>query len=515
MGMVGAFTFYVWREDGTADGARVRPVGLARHRDRHRNPLPHHAAVASRTTISRLIATLALLTVLLAIGTELWGDTPRIVSHILPISTVTVFPGVDLGVDRLILFGVAIVLTIALTFLSRRTRFGMATSAVAENRRVPAMLGISPDIVAGANWGLGGGLAVVAAILVVNVSGLNVTNLALLVVPGMAAALVGAFRSYWLTLAGGLLIGVLESEIAFLQTKVSDPAALQGWGRSVPFVVIIVVLMVRGRALPLRSEASERPPEVGSGRVRPTFALPLAAVGIAIIGFGLPTNGVEAATTTATTAIVVLSLVVVTGYTGQLSLAQFALAGMGAWIAARLVANYDFPFELAALIGIAGTVPVGLLVGLPALRSRGVNLAVATLGLSLLLESLILNNHQRTGGSPARRSAPSRFFGFDFDTASHPERYAVLAFVCFVVLAFGVAEPPERARRTTARRGAHERARRRSRSASASSEPSSTRSGSGPRSRPWAACSSGSDGRASSSTRRSRSSSRSSSCSTR
>ncbi len=327
MGMIGAFTFYVWRDDGmptvlafVLSVALGIGIGVATHflimRPLRRVP-----------AISRLIATLALLTVLMALGTQLWGDTPRIVSHILPITSVTVFPGVDLGVDRLILFGVAIVLTISLTFLSRRTRFGMATSAVAENRRVPAMLGISPDIVAGANWGLGGGLAVVAAILVVNVSGLNVTNLALLVVPGMAAALVGAFRSYWLTLAGGLLIGVLESEIAFLQTKVSDPAALQGWGRSVPFVVIIVVLMVRGRALPLRSEASERPPEVGSGRIRPAFALPLAALGIVIIGFGLPTNGVEAATTTATTAIVVLSLVVVTGYAGQLSLAQFAARG--------------------------------------------------------------------------------------------------------------------------------------------------------------------------------------------
>jgi ABC-type branched-subunit amino acid transport system ATPase component/branched-subunit amino acid ABC-type transport system permease component len=439
MGMIGAFTFYVWRDGGMPTvlafalsvGLGIA-IGVATHflimRPLRRAP-----------AISRLIATLALLTVLIALGLELWGDTPRIVSHILPLSTVTVFPGVDLGVDRLILLGVAVVLTIALTFLSRRTRFGMATSAVAENRRVPAMLGISPDIVAGANWGLGGGLAVVAAILVVNVSGLNVTNLALLVVPGMAAALVGAFRSYWLTLAGGLLIGVLESEVAFLQTKVSDPAALQGWGRSVPFVVIIVVLMVRGRALPLRSEASERPPEVGSGRVRPAFALPLAALGIAIIGFGLPTNGVEAATTTATTAIVVLSLVVVTGYAGQLSLAQFALAGTGAWIAARLVVNYDFPFELAAVIGIAGTVPVGLLVGLPALRSRGVNLAVATLGLSLVVESLILNNPRRTGGITGTQIGSVSFFGFDFDTAAHPERYAVLAFVCFVVLAFGVA----------------------------------------------------------------------------
>src|SRR5262245_15998296 len=330
MGMIGAFTFYVWRDDGMPTvlafvlsvGLGV-VIGIATHflimRPLRRAP-----------AISRLIATLALLTVLIALGLELWGDTPRIVAHLFPIDTVEVLPGVQIGVDRLWLFGVAVVLTAVLTFVYRHTRFGLATSAVAENRRVPAMLGISPDLIAATNWGLGSGLAVVAAILIVNVAGLNVTNLALLVVPGMAAALVGAFRSFWLTLAGGLLIGALESEVAFVQTKVSDPAALQGWGRAVPFVVIIVVLMVRGRALPLRSEAAERPPEVGSGRVRPAIALPLAAAGVAIIAFGLPTNGVEAATTTATTAIVVLSLVVVTGYAGQLSLAQFAPAGTGA-----------------------------------------------------------------------------------------------------------------------------------------------------------------------------------------
>ncbi len=439
MGMIGAFTFYVWRDDGmpsvlafVLSVALGVVIGVATHflimRPLRRAP-----------AISRLIATLALLTVLLAIGLELWGDTPRIVAHILPIDTVTVLPNLEIGVDRLILLGVAVALTIGLTALYRHTRFGLATSAVAENRRVPAMLGISPDVVAAANWGLGSGLAVVAAILIVNVSGLNVTNLALLVVPGMAAALVGAFRSFWLTLGGGLLIGVLESEVAYLQTKVSDPAALQGWGRAVPFVVIIVVLMVRGRALPLRSEAAERPPEVGTGRIRPAIALPLAAAAIAIIGVGLPTDGVEAATTTATTAIVVLSLVVVTGYAGQLSLAQFALAGTGAWIAARLVVNYDLPFELAGVIGIAGTVPVGLLVGLPALRSRGVNLAVATLGLSLVVESLILNNPRRTGGITGTQIGSVSFFGFDFDTAAHPERYAILAFSCFVVLAVAVA----------------------------------------------------------------------------
>jgi hypothetical protein len=68
----------------------------------------------------------------------------------------------------------------------------------------------------------------------------------------------------------------------------------------------------------------------------------LAAFGIAIIGFGLPTNGVEAATTTATTAIVVLSLVVVTGYAGS-SRSRSSRSRARAPGSRRLVVNYDFP----------------------------------------------------------------------------------------------------------------------------------------------------------------------------
>ena len=87
MGMIGAFTFYVWRDDGmptllafALSVALGIAIGTATHflimRPLRRAP-----------AISRLIATLALLTVLLALGLELWGDTPRIVSHILPIGT--------------------------------------------------------------------------------------------------------------------------------------------------------------------------------------------------------------------------------------------------------------------------------------------------------------------------------------------------------------------------------------------------------------------------------------------
>ena len=438
-GMVGAYYFYLWRDAGMATPLALvlalslgAAIGAATH-------LLVMRPLRRAPALSRLIATLGLLTFLLAFGLQRWGDSPRILAKLLPTDPIEVLPDAVVGRDRLILAAIAVVLSGVLMAVYRWTHFGLATTAVAENQRTTAMLGVSPDVVATVNWAIGAVLAVAAAILIVNVTGLQAANLTLLVVPGLAAALVGGFRSFPLTLLGGFLIGILESEVALWQTKVSDPALLQGWGRSIPFVVIIVVLMSRGRALPLRSEAAERPPEVGTGRIRPATVLVLALLAGVLVSTVFSESLVEATTTTATVAIVVLSLTVVTGYAGQLSLAQFALAGAGAWIAARLVVNYDVPFELAALIGVAGAIPVGLVVGLPALRSRGVNLAVATLGLALVLESLILNNGRRTGGITGTQIGSPRIFGIDIDTTRHAERYAMVSLACLVVVAVVVA----------------------------------------------------------------------------
>jgi sulfate-transporting ATPase len=309
---------------------------------------------------------------------------------------------------------------------------------VAESRRAASAQGISPDVVATINWVLGSCLAVVAAVLIVNITGLQVIELTLLVVPALAAALVGGFRSFPLTLAGGLLIGVLESEVAYLQVNVGFSALLQGAADSVPFLVIIAVLVARGRALPLRSEAIEKPPELGTGVVRPGWAAVLT-VSALVVAAVAPTGWVDALTTTAAIGIILLSLVVVTGYTGQLSLAQFALAGMGAWIAAYLVADQGVPFELALIAGVAGVVPIGVVVGLVALRMRGVNLAVATLGLALLIEQEVLDNGSLTGGILGMQVGAPTFMGINLDTFVYPGRYAAFAVVLFALALLAVA----------------------------------------------------------------------------
>ena len=133
--------------------------------------------------------------------------------------------------------------------------------------------------------------------------------------------------------------------------------------------------------------------------------------------------------------LVVLSIVLLTGYAGQLSLAQMALAGMGAWIASRLVATTGVPFWLALLAGIAGAVPIGIVVGLPALRTRGINLAVVTLGLSVVVESLILSSTSLTGGYTGTTVGAPSIFGINMDTFAHPARYAIFCALVFTLAA--------------------------------------------------------------------------------
>ena len=439
IGMVCAFYFYNARESGAptwrallvalllAAGIGVA-IQVAIMRPLRRAP-----------ALSRLIATLGLFTAFFAFAADRYGNNIFIVTKILEPKPVEVLPDISIGQDRLVLLAVGVVLTVVLTLVYQHTRFGHATTAVAESRRATAAQGISPDRIAMINWALGTTLGALAAILIANLSaGPQVVTLTLLIVPALAAALVGSFKSFWLTLVGGLLIGILQSEIAYL--KIQWPNVdMSGWDTSVPFLIIIVVLCVRGRALPLRGEATERPPEVGDGRVRWELVVPAVAGVFALLVFVFTNDYLNAVITASTVAVIALSLVVVTGYAGQLSLAQYGLAGMGAWIAAKLVADAGFPFEVALVAAVLGAIPIGVLVGLPALRTRGVNLAVATLGLALVIESQILSHPVRSGGFLGLEIDSPSLFGIDLDAARYPERYAAFAFGAFVVLALLVA----------------------------------------------------------------------------
>ncbi|MCW2967307.1 MAG: transporter related protein, partial [Solirubrobacteraceae bacterium] len=375
--------------------------------------------------LSRVIATLGVLISLQSAAFIIYGQDPRPLQSLLPTRTVDVFSDeLTIGLDRILIFAIGIVLTIVLTVVYRRTGFGRVTTAVAENHVTAASLGHSPDRTAVINWALGSALAGVAGVLIAPITFLEPGALTLLVLPAMAAALLGQFHSFSLALGMALAIGVAQSE---LTRSVTQP----GWPTAAPFLAVIALLVLRGRALPLRSFVLDRLPKVSDGRIRPLPAL--VAVGIAVLAVAAadPTWAL-ALTTTFAVAIICLSVVVITGYAGQLSLAQYVLAGVGALIAAKLAAHMSF--APALLLGAAATGVVGGLVGAPALRTRGIALAIVTLGLGASVFAVLLSNQTYTGGVTGITVPVPTLLGWDIDPYLHASRYAFVVLGTLVAL---------------------------------------------------------------------------------
>ena len=258
---------------------------------------------------------------------------------------------------------------------------------------------------------------------------LEPVSLVLLVVPAMAVALVGGFSSYPVTFAAALALGVAQSEIS---RYVSQP----GWPTAAPFLVVIAVLAVRGRGLPLRSFVMDRLPEVGTGRVRPVVLVAIWGVGL-LLALTAGADWDTAMITTFGSAIICLSVVLLTGYGGQLSLAQYVIAGIGAFSAAKLVAH--MPFLAALVLGAAITAVIGGLLGLPALRVRGATLAVTTLALGSAVVAVVFNNRAWTGGVAGITLPPLSLFGWSVDPIIQPERYAVFCFSLMMIIAVALA----------------------------------------------------------------------------
>jgi sulfate-transporting ATPase len=429
MAMIGAYVYYELAKAGlplpaclvaavvlcAALGAAIHLV-LLRH-------------MGSASPLSRVIVTLGLLVVFQSAALVIWGVNPVPVPSLLPTTSVhIVSQQLALGEDDIFIFVIGAVITGGLWWFYRATNFGRVTAAVAENQLVAASLGHSADRVAAINWALGSALAAVAGVLVAPLLLLEPTSLPLLVLPAMAAALLGRFASFPLTFLMALVVGVAESEIT---RYVSAP----GWPTAVPFVAVIVVLVWRGTSLPLRSFVQDRLPAVSSGRIRPLAWIPVLAI-VTLLVSSAGAQWALAWTTTLAVAIVGLSVVVVTGYAGQLSLSQYVIAGLAALIAAKLAVHMSF--VLAAVLAVLATGLVGAAFGIPALRTRGITLAIVTLGLGTAVFDVVLSNSSYTGGVQGVIVPTPHLFGWDVDPLVHSDRYALVVLALLGIVCFGV-----------------------------------------------------------------------------
>ena len=393
------------------------------------------------TALSKVVASVGIMIVLQSIVVLRFGASVRSISAILPDEGVRIW-NMTIPRDRFFLAGLVVLLAAALWAVSHWTRFGLATRAAAESEKGASLLGYSPDLISAANWILASVVGGAVAILVSPITGLDPVNFTLLVVPALGCALVGRFSSFGGTVAAGLSLGMLQSEITKLQVQYTWMPKM-GVKEGLPFLVIIAVLFLAGKALPTRGTITEKQVPIARSprRVGLTALCSFMLGTIALLGldggyrFGLITSLVVA--------VVCLSLVVLTGYVGQISLAQMAFAGASGFALSKMAAEHNLPFPLSPLIAVVIAAAIGFLVGLPALRVRGVHLAVVTVAAAVAIEEFVFKDPKYSGGFSGSPVPDPSLFGLDFGIrggGSFPRpAFGVFVLAILTVLAVAVA----------------------------------------------------------------------------
>jgi branched-chain amino acid transport system permease protein len=384
--------------------------------------------------LARIVASLGLMTYLIGIM-DLRFQSGAVAFQIegpLPTDVVE-FLGIRSPVDRYLLAGFVVVAALVVSALSRFTTFGLATRATAENETGAVLLGISADRVGILNWVLAAVLAGTTMILAAPVTRLDPATTSLLIVPALGAALLGRFDEIWVTVAAGLGIGMVQSELLNVQTEwdwLPDVGLQQG----APFLLVLIALVLRGDRTPGRGDLTPRVRLPAAPEPRHTITVTAVVLGAAAVAlFGLDGQWRLGIILTAIAAVLTLSVIVLTGFVGQVSLATFALAGTAAFATVRASDDLGLGFPWAPLVGVAVATAIGTLAGLPAIRVRGMTLAIASLAAAVAIEELVFKWDWFTGGIAGSRVTPAQLFGIDLDINAPGDAFPREAFGLFVL----------------------------------------------------------------------------------
>jgi ABC-type branched-subunit amino acid transport system ATPase component/ABC-type branched-subunit amino acid transport system permease subunit len=316
--------------------------------------------------------------------------------------------------SAMLVFGPATV--IALAAFLRYSKYGLAIRCAAANPEAARMAGIPAARMSAMTWGLAGGLSALTAILTAPTNFTNGETFGPgLLLRALAAAVLARMTSLPVALLGGVGLGIIEQTLLWNKPR-------SGLVELVLFGLILVALL-------LQKQRGGREEEKGSWAAVQAFRpVPLelqrlwlvrnlglcAAVvffgGAALLPLAVGNPTATSLTTIVAFAIVGLSVGIVTGLGGQLSLGQYAVAGIGAWVSYEVSKRVGH-FELAFLYaGLAGAL-TSLIIGIPALRIRGLFLTVTTLSFALVVPTFLLQQEWMFGsgvdpGRPVVGSTP-------------------------------------------------------------------------------------------------------------
>lgn len=354
---------------------------------------------------------------------------------------------VQFGTSDILAVLVAAVSVTGLAVFLRRSAIGVLLRGAADNPRRAQTLGANVESVTSVAWLIGAFLSVIASLLAATALGLGAQATAGTLVRILAAAVIARLVSLPLGIAAAVVIGMVDQSVLY---AVSKPAVVDG---ILAAVVVVVLLAQRSR-----STRADTDTDAGWRATRETRPIPAELKGLetvrtwsrwgpillALVVIGLPwmlsPGQISYATSAFLYGMLAISLLVLTGWAGQISLGQFGFAAVGAYVAAWT----GWPFPLAIVAGALAGAVVAVLVGLPALRLRGLHLAVTTIAFALAASSLLLDRQHLGRHLPDSVERPL-FLGFDL------EDQRVFYYVILVLLALAVVATIGMRRSRTAR----------------------------------------------------------------
>jgi branched-chain amino acid transport system permease protein len=337
-----------------------------------------------------LVATVGLLAALIGVSQSVWEPTTRVIRPFFDPDGFGV-AGVFVSWHRLIILITAVLVAVGLWALLHRTRVGIGMRALVDDPDLLALSGLGPDRASTLSWAIGASLATLAGVLISALLSLDAILLTLLVINAYAAAVVGRLRSLPLTFAGAMFLGLLQSyAVEYMPKLFADdvfPDWLTGVYDGIPVIVLFAVLLLLPHARLSETSLVRRltPVKVPSPRTSLLAGAVLVAVA-AVVSAQLSDLNLNRVGTGIALGIIVLSLVPLTGYGGQVALCQLTFAGLGVVCVDRWGEGGS---PVGWVLAIAIPAGVGALIALPALRLQGLYLALSTLAFAVLMDKMV------------------------------------------------------------------------------------------------------------------------------
>ena len=355
-----------------------------------------------------LMVTLALYQFLTGVAAFFWGTDAKSLPGVFE-GSISPVEGLYVTYDELTIVIVAVVVLSGLSIFLRRTRLGTTMRAVVDNRTLSEMNGVSATGVTAFAWALGSSLAALAAILIAPTITMSIQSLSLLVVSTYAAAILGRLSSLPLTFLGALVLGLSTSYLTGYLPYTNQ--LVQQIGPAMPFIVLFIALVILRAEPGARFEKVDFTPTGRPPTLRTTLLVGAGLIaGVTAVGPALSNFYALILGLCIVYALVLLSLVLITGMSGQVSLAQFSFVGIGAVLLPHLTDHMSWILGVLLCAVITGV--TGALLAVPTLRLRGLYLALSTLAFGIMVDSMFFpNTHLISPLTQAIEVPPPNFAG--------------------------------------------------------------------------------------------------------